>query len=626
MNTFKEELKKLKPLDDQADFVMSVVDDSREKRRDLEPIWEETELSYLVRPFNEDGSGTSDPLDMSLTSTFSSRGRRPIFLKDPETHQQMNSIIAKIVLKLFPDDRFVGAKGVGFEDIWKGLTVANLLTYVHRLPTHFLAMYEWVLGASVFGTGILEAYWLYREEMRNMRSVEMDEFGEEISTSTPFVVPVYDDVRYDTVDVRDFFNDPGAIRMCDASYAVKRFKITGLDALRKAEAGIFDKEAVEDAVERGGGDADESQDKPSEDPTMLSHRRESHADLKQMTGFEFYGETPFKTEKQDNLLEPGVKRRRITVINGITVRSRAWNRRLPFFDLRLTPRLNSFWGIAPAEIIRYDQDFADTVKSLLATAAVRLTHPPMIYNKYGDVDLPKLRRWQPDVPVGADLRQVSTPIYTVPYDPQLGPAFQVYGGNKQQMREATGDTDFNQGLGLGTKRFSATESLQTAEQAAARPEMFALVVERGPLPELGKFTLELCQEYLDTAGLRARIGDTEARANLADILADYDIEYVGSRQESRSQSLQSLREIASAAANPIVSQLIPWIPLLQKYFRRLGQDDIAAMVGNQELTTINILLNQMAAGGSASFGNGNGTTPANEPLGILPQQAAGNVG
>ncbi len=37
-------------------------------------------------------------------------------------------------------------------------------------------------------------------------------------------------------------------------------------------------------------------------------------------------------------------------------------------------------------------------------------------------------------------------------------------------------------------------------------------------------------------------------------------------------------------------------------------------------------VNQAAAGGGEALGNGNGTTPAREPLGILPQQALGNVG
>jgi len=621
-----DDIKRVAPLDEQADFVMSFVDDAREKRQDLEPIWDETELSFLVRPFRDTAAGTSDPLDTGLAYSTTPKNRIANILKDPETHQQVMSLAAKIVLKVLPEGTFAKARGVGFEDIFKGTVTSDLIQYACRLPNHFMAMLEWVIASGCFGTGILEAYWLYREELRDLRSVEVNEFGDEEDEFNTFMVPVYDDVCYETVDVRDFFPDPGNIRMAHMMGAAKRFKISALDALRKAEQGLMDEAAVKDAIDRCGGDPDESRDKPSEDPTRLSHRRESHADFAQMTGFEYYGETPFKTERQENLLEPGVRRRRITVLSGITVRSRPWNFRVPFFDLKLIPRLNSFWGIAPAEVIRHDQDFADMMKMMLADAVVRMTHPPMIYNKYGDVDYARLMRYRPEVPVGADLRQVAQPVYQLQYNPQLQPAFGMYQGTKQQMRETTGEIDPNQGLGLGSKRFSATEALETFQAASARPDLYDTLVERGPFPELLKYTLELYQRYIDTPGLQARIGDTEARATLADILPEYDIEAVGSREQTRAQALQSLREIAAASANPIVGQLVPWIPLLQKWFRKMGQDDIAAMVGNPELTAINVMMNQLAVGGKPMSGNDNGTTPAREPLGILPQQAAGDVG
>ena len=91
--------RKIKPLDDQADFVMSFVDDSRKKREPMESIWDEVELNFLVRPLEDVTlrSSTRYPLDASLAMTSTMRARSMSVLKDPETHQAVMTIVAKIV-------------------------------------------------------------------------------------------------------------------------------------------------------------------------------------------------------------------------------------------------------------------------------------------------------------------------------------------------------------------------------------------------------------------------------------------------------------------------------------------------------------------------------------------------
>jgi hypothetical protein len=620
--------RKVKPLDEQADFVMSFVDDSREARTEIEDIWEETEQNFLVRPYYDQSfsGATNLPLHSNLREASSSHGRNMAVLKDPETHQQVMTLASKVVLALFPESQFISAKGVGFEDVLRAKVVSDLLAYVHRLPNHFVVFLEWVIGAGVYGTSILDAFWLYREEARNRRAVEVTPYGDEVSTMTPYNVPVYDDVRYSTTDIRDFFPDPGNTRMDDMLGAAKRFKMSGAQAMREVERGRFDRTAVENAIYMASSsDAAEMQDKPTEDASEMTHRRESYHEYVTLVGFEFYGETPFKAEGSDRPLEE-VRRRVITILNGQTARSEGWPRRLPFFDMRFIPRNNSFWGIAPAEVIRFDQDFSDMVKMMLADAVVRSTHPPLIYNKYGDVDYAKLLRFNPDVPVGADLRQQPQAVYQLPYNPPVQDAFIMYSGVKQQMREATGALGAVQGLGLGTKRFSASEAVQTFQQAMDKPELFARVIEQEYLPPLGKYTLSLYQEFLeDSEDLRKRVGETEAKVFLADILPEFDVQFIGSRNASTvQQELAAFREIVQASANPIIMQLVPWIPLLQKWFERIGAPGIAAMVGNPQLVKMNVMLNQIGVMNSLS-GNANGTTPRREPVGTLPAQAEGGI-
>lgn len=629
---YLEDVNKMKARDDQADWVMSFVNDSREERADFEEIWDEVERNFLVRPYADMtiNTATNYPLQTTLSQITTPTKRELSVLKDPETHQAVMTLVSKIALSLFPiGAAFIGARGVGSEDVHKATTVRKLLEYAFRLPGHFYVMVEWLMNTGIYGTGVLRNNWLYQEEVRNFRSLDIDPTtGLPTSTMTPLMVPVYDDPMFTCVDPRDFFPDPGGTRIDRMLGCAERFKMSASEALRKAEQGIFDMEATREAIRMAAPtDMGEMEDKPSNDQTDLSHRLEPLDDFNQLIGVDYYGEVPFKAERGVDNPTEGIARRVITVLSGVTVRTKVWPRRVPYFENKIMPRPGSFWGISPGEIVRYDQDFADMLKMMLADSVTRMVHPPMLYNKYGDVEVAKLHAFNAGVPIGADLRQGSA-IEQVKYDPPVQPGFAMYSGVKQQIREATSALGIIQGHGLGSKRFSATESAATFDQALDRPELFAQVVEREFLPQLGRFTLGLFQEFLpedDPAELQRRVGQSTIPVQLADILPQYDIEFVGSRTEkNRNQEITAFREIASIGANPAIAPLIPWVPLLQSWFDKLGQQEIAAMVGNPQLIQLHVMLSQLGNPNPAS-GNNNQTTPANEPAGILPAQALGGV-
>lgn len=614
--------KRVKPKDQHADFVISFVDDSREARRDFEEIWEEVELNYLVRPLQDAslGSITAYPLIGSRSELQNNyRNRGVTILKDPETHQSVMTIASKIVLGLMGEPDFIKAKKVGTEDLFAAQTVSKLLQHALGMEGHFWAFIEWIVGTCIYGTGILEAGWEYVEKPREFRSLTVDPTtGEERSETTTLLVPVYDDPKFSTISVRDFFPDTSGNLIHNMQGCAKRIKLTRMQLEDMADRDIYDKESVARALDDGpSSTADDHMDHPETDETVGTGIKKKHPDFEEVTGYEYFGTVPFRTRD-------GISHRVVTEFNGVTVRSRPWPRRIPFFECKLTPRLGSFWGVSPAEVMRYDQDFADTLKMMLADAVVRSVHPPHIYDRNADVDLAKLRRFSPDVPIGANR---SDAIQQVKYDPPVAPAFNMYAGVKQQMREGGGALGAIQGLGLGSKRFSATEAAQTFEQALDRPELWASIIEREFLPALGKYTLGLYQSFLEegTDDVQLRIGQSELPVELSTILGDFDIEFVGSRLEGgKAQKIAAFREIAAASANPIIAQTVPWIPLLRKWFDELGAHEIAAMVGNPQLMQLNILLNTIG-GQNALGGNGNGTTPAREPVGALPAQLAGGL-
>jgi len=613
-NLTLDEVEKPRPADEQADFVLEFVHTAEKARAPFEDIWDEVEANFLVRPMHEQnlGSNTKYPFAGNVADFQTSSGHA--ILKDPETHQSVMSIIAGIVLSLYPEDGFVRGRRRGFEDIYKAKTVNGLMEYSYRLEGEFLANIEWLMGAGIYGTGIGEEYWDYIEEPRNLRSIEFNpELGQELSESQTLTVPVYDDPRFEAFSIRDFFPDTGKHTVGRMRGAVRRFKIMASDAMEKAEAGIYEKKQVEAAIDSARSNESKDHRNAISDETGLYHDADAHPDFLEMTGFRYCGAVPFKSED-------GFMRREVVVINGETVRSEVWARRLPWFECKITPRLGSFYGISPGELIRYDQDYVDFLKMMMADSVARMVHPPLIYDRNAEVNQAKLRAWKPGVPIAATRTDA---VQQVPYNPPLADGFAMYAQVKTQMREGPGSLNANQGIGLGSKRFSASEALGTFERAGARPEMFNRVLEQEYMPPRGKYRFKLYGEFLeDTEDLALRIGESETTVALADILEDYDIAFVGSRNEStREQEMQMLQQIIPLASTPF-APLIPWLPLFRKLFDKMGLHEIAAMVGNEQLTQLNVALTTMA-GPQGLSGNGNGTTPRSDPVGALPAQLFG---
>jgi len=621
-----DEVTKARPMDEQADYVMSHVDEAAEQRQPFEEIWDEVEANFLVRPLNYGSLSSQTNYPVSRHGRDVELGHRPhrAVLKDPETHQSVMSIVSGIVLAIAPeDDGFIKVKRRGLEDVLQAKTVSGLLEYFYRLEGHFNANVEWLMGAGIYGTGIKEDFWDFQEEPRTFRALEFDPFtGEEQSTEQVLEVPVFDDVRSESFSIRDFFPDPGVCNISRMKGAARRFKITAHLARQRAEAGLYNTAAVNRAISSRTRSDDEEHVtiNHTEDETGLNQPKASHPDFLEMTGFRYCGQVPFRV-KGDPFF-----RREIVVINGETVRSKVWPRRLPWFDCRITPRLGSFYGISPAELMRYDQDFVDVLKMMLADAVVRSVHPPIIYDKNADVSLAKVRAWSADVPIGANRVDA---VQQVPYNPPVGPAFGMYSGVIQNMRGVSTSSNENQGLGFssGVPR-SASAAVGQLQRAGIRPEMFNRVMEQEYLPPEGKYVLGLYQEHLeDSEDLANRIGQSEAVVALADILPDFDITFIGSRTEgTKEQELQAFREIITAGSNPALFPLIPWTDLLRKHFDRLGAHEIAAQVGNPQLIQLFLVLGQLAGGGqNAAAGNGNQATATQPSPGALPAQNFGGV-
>lgn len=594
-----------KPSDgDIVRFVMGFIGQSKQSRSSYVGSWQETLNNYLVLPHSGTGSGsTNNPLDLGK-----SKRRRFSSLKDPETKQVVDTLLAKLMLALFGEDNFVAAKKVGREDAVKADTATRLLGYSFRLDGHYRAMQTWLLDMLLFGTGICQLGWRLDERPKTFRDIiGVDEFGNEIREEyRASDHPYYDDIRLTTVDIMDFYPDFGVDNFRDMLGAAKRCEMTGYDAMKKASKGLYDMQAVKAAI-AAAATATKTNDVDS------LHRPERPNNVSRDPGFEifeayeYYGEVPFA-------YPDGERWRVITVANNQVLRDRPWffdDYRLPFYDATISPIQGRLYGLSPAEGARFQQDFADFLLMMMADSVVRTVHPPILFDRDAGVDAAALAAWGPDRPIGVNGRIPQQSVQTLQYSPNLQNGFAMFNAIKQSMKENTAALGSIQGQGLGVNRASATEAERTFQMALDRPEMFARFLERECFPPLGRGILKLYQSNLETTSeLIDRIGELPESAVLADIQGDFDVQFIGSRNHmSLYKRMQAIQTIVSMATIPEIGMRIDWDEIVIQILEGNGFDTIAQKLADPEKLALNMILRGFG-NGRQLLGNGNGTVPA----------------
>jgi len=580
--------------------------------------WREVIANFMVEPEWQTARTSQDPYRNQ--GRFGKKSIRQVLLKDPETHKIVMTYTAKLMRALFANPRreYVQAVPGGWEDAAeKAPTVTRLLRYVFGLEGHYRTMQEWVTDGLLIGTSIVESCWKYREMDLPVVTVEDDGYGE-MHTTAYQRIPVYDDVAMRVIDVEDFYPDPSRSRIEDMAGCGKTFRMNRFEAERMAESGVYDPAATQQAIDKGPVDPNAKKtatftdfrrglDKPSESRAPTS--------FKDMDGREYWGETP------DG-------RRTVTLLNGILVRNRPYlyaDAHLPFHALTINPLPGRFYGVSPAETVRYDQSFADAIKILLAEAIIRQVHPPIAFDDTSEVDTEALKMWKADALVAVKGGPQS--IGTLQYNANIPGGFAMLTGLKDSMQGASGATGSLQGE-EGPDREAATVGAQRYQQALDRPELAARLIEEDALAPLGRSILRRCQQYVrSTEDLQKRIGELPVSAWIGDILGDFDVQFVGSRMAmSRQQKLQAIdRVTAMSQANPAFQLVLPSQELAAWVVGELLElPEIAAKVGTPQAILGNALA-MAQFGPGAGAGNGNGAVQSAEPAGMLPAQSSGAV-
>jgi hypothetical protein len=574
--------------------------------------WEEVIQNFMVQPDN--------PLDYYTSPyrrdvLYKSR-KNNIILKDPETHRLVMTYAAKLVRSVFGDSRheYVKARPVGYEDAEKSETATKLLRYCFSRPGVFRTFVETIVDMLLFGTSVVEIGWEYTEREMLVRSVE-SEFGVETSSTQRLVMPVKDDAVIRPIDVVDFYPDPSRYRLPDMSGAAKRFRMNAIAARAMAESGVYTERGVSRAVERGAAATPTTKrqnfragyDQPDTDTTAAA--------FGEMIGYEYWGEVPND--------DAGSTRRVVTILNEIVVRNELYpfaDPQLPFHAFTINPVQGRFYGISPAEVVRWDQSFADAVKILVAEAIVRQVHPPIAYDPDADIDVSALKAWKPDALIAA--RGGPAAAGTLRYDANVQGGFALLQGLKASIQETSGALGSIQGE-PGPDREAATVGALRHQAAMDRPELAAMLLEQDPLPGVAMSLIRRNQQFLDSEGLARRIGEQPEAVWIGSIMEEFDVTFVGSRlTASRQTKLQAFdRLVAYAGVVPAFQAILPNQEIARYVIAELLEmPEIANRVANPQAVAANLAAMAQFGGGGAGR---NGVPASSEPPGLAPAQATG---
>lgn len=553
-------------------------------------------------------------------------------LKDPETHQIIQSMTAQALTLMFAPQEYISTKPVGAgQDYEKARASGMVITGFLERPGEFLTDYITLTTAFIFGTAYQEIGWETRARLQYALVPIIDDMGVQHGRRiVPKEVIYKDQPLRRVIDNYDAYPDPGGTRIhTDMRGFGKRFEIYEEEARALAQSPgegippVYDPAAVERAIRAGrytGGSDPVGTSSRMNDYTK--NRSEGSRYMNKMTGFEYHGFSPVR--RRD-----GFSQRTLTMLNGVMVRSSGMpyiSGQIPIKEFTPMPVPGRHWGLSPAAVIRFLQDAADANLMLITDMLTNAMYGPLMVSPGFGGDREALRN--------RHVRQLievldPTKVAQVPTDYNaMRFGIDWYGRQKQVMRESSGRTDPVQAIPTSGDK-TATEVGELVRLASQRIETMIQLIERNDYPWIGRTLHERFRQFMGDAEVWMRFAGEPFQFTFDDIDTDVDVRFVGSRYAmSRFQKIAGLRD----AINTIATGL-PILPLMPDLFIRLLRDGLE--VGDAEAIVSRAImaaaaLGHMQPGGPAGppapngrAQTGGGGPPEETPNAAPPQTETG---
>lgn len=578
------------------EFGLDFIEKSTRYREPFTHIWSEVLDNYMVVPIQPGVDKLSYALGLQRIgfgrpTTLESRAR----LKDPETHQIIESLSGQAMGLLMGTPDYLKAMPIGLDDPEKARLISRLLMAYLDQPGQYGVHYQAFKNSFTYGTSVLEFGW---ETRTRNQYVKIPTFDDATGLHTGFQVVPQEVVYVDQplvreIDLFDYYPDPSGTRIqMDMKCVGKRFRITAADALRLVDTGVYDREPTYRALARIQGS--------NSTQWGTSNFDRKFGDLMQMPpdkygmlqGFEIWGDMPLKRKNGSN--------RVITLLNGERVRGHLNPRldgRIPFKEILSNPMSGRPYGLAPAEVIRFLQDSADNflmIQNDLADLAIR--GPMLVGNSFGgDIERLKERRVN-DIITCRDVKQVAP----VPIEfNALKFAADEMTRKSLRMREATGLTNPLQAI-PGPVEKTATEASELVRLASQRVQMMVGLIERDDYPFIAKMIHASMRQFGSPDGFVGRVQGDVFNASFEDIDVDADVRFVGSDQSISiaQQNMNMNAALTLLAQQPQVVEQYP--DLVIRYFRDILKIADAATIVQKAIQMSQVLQAREAAMGAAA--------------------------
>jgi hypothetical protein len=547
---------------DEMAYVLDFIERSDRYRQRFVPIWDEVLANYLVVPYGATANGLIDMKSGRGMLPYRNTGRRGrSILKDPETHQVIETITAQAIGLLLGGRDYITATAAGKDDYDKARLLARLLQAIMEGPGVWATHYQLFKDAFLFGIAILKIGWETRSRKQYVkRGTKM----------------VLEDVIYrdrplqQIVDHYNFYPDPTGTRINTNMIGVaERFQITFRDAMRLTEPGqngeppVYDKMYVTRAIRAKMDEIDKARKRQTSEGSRRfpDSPMELPEQMELLDGFDYYGESPVKRSDTSN--------RVITLLNGFPVRTRPnmfIDGEKPYIEVAINPIGGRFYGLGMGEVIRFLQDAADHMLMAFNDATDLAVNSPLLVGQGWGGNDQELKAREPNSLIFCTDPKA---VQNVPVD--LGVlefAAQELLRRKLSMREATGATNPLQAIGGPTEK-TATETSELVRLASQRVESAVLLQERDTYPRIARMLHSRLKQFLPDGGAVASLAGEQFDVPYDAINIDADIRFSGSRQAgSRFQKFSTYRTMAQVLGSPAGMQMALLFPeILVRMFR-----------------------------------------------------------
>lgn len=533
---------------EEIEFVHDFFEKSDAYKQQFVPIWDEVFDNYLVAPLSSSQNRAFPRIgSVAIAPNPSPPGAQAV-LKDPETHQIIETLATQAIGLLLSSRDYVTAVPRGIDDPDKARLLSRLIMAILEQPGWFRTQYQAFKNAFIFGTSILELSWETRSRMQEVKVQTIDETGQVVGVDMQGREVIYrDQPLLREIPIHDFYPDPSGTRIqSDMQGAGKRFRITEAQAFQLAEGTTYEMEATRRAFESGDSTESESED---ERPGYESLTTRTVDAFNENTGFEYWGTVPFKRADGQN--------RVLTVINGELVRSR----RNPFIDggipmkeMVVNPITGRFYGLSPAEVIRFLQDSADNMLMLFTDAADLAVRNVLLVGQTFRGDLNRLEGRKPNDAIPCFNPDAIKPL-PVDLNSLQFSALEM-GRRKFSMKESSGSLN---PLAQTGDRSTATEISEVVRLASQRVELMVQLMEQDFYPWLGRTLHSRLRQFLPPGGAVASLNGEPLKVPLEAIDFESDVRFMGSRQATtKFQKAAQMRELLNVVGtNPDIVTLLP---------------------------------------------------------------------